>query len=80
VLVNNPLEQEGLQDVEAHEPRKEVTSVTKRALETWFPLRKPLLKPRAGSGRMTSSRPFKLQLRYRCAHMGRQTETDVKLR
>lgn len=34
------------------------------ALQTWFPLRQPLLRPRAGSGRQTSTRGFSLQLKY----------------
>ncbi|KAK9907456.1 hypothetical protein WJX75_004030 [Coccomyxa subellipsoidea] len=41
----------------------ELNSAAKKSLESWFPLRKPLLRSRAGSGRPTSQRTFKLQLR-----------------
>jgi hypothetical protein len=41
----------------------ELNSAAKKSLESWFPLRKPLLRSRAGSGRPTSKRTFKLQLR-----------------
>ena len=41
----------------------ELNSTSKRALETWFPSRQPLVSERGGSGRQTSARALKLQLR-----------------
>ena len=41
----------------------ELNSTSKRALETWFPSRQPLVTERGGSGRQTSARILKLQLR-----------------
>lgn len=44
-------------------PPPELNSAAKRSLESWFPLRKPLLRARGGSGRATSKRSIMLQLR-----------------
>lgn len=44
-------------------PPPEPSSAAKRSLESWFPLRKPLLRARAGTGRATSQRIFNLELR-----------------
>ncbi len=61
-LVDNPLAQTSPVDVMGNGASAEATSAVKNSLEAWFPLRKAL-RPRAGSGRLTSKRPFKLQLR-----------------
>lgn len=44
-------------------PPPELNSAVKRSLESWFPLRQPLIKCRAGSGRATTKRSFNLQFR-----------------
>ncbi|BDA48012.1 probable centromere protein C at C-terminar half [Coccomyxa sp. Obi] len=44
-------------------PPPELNSAVKRSLESWFPLRQPLIKSRAGSGRATTKRSFNLQFR-----------------
>lgn len=64
VLVDNPLAQPSPLANKGAENAAEAHPADKMSLESWFPLRKPLVKPRAGSGRQTSNRPFKLQLRY----------------
>ena len=42
---------------------KELNTVSKKALETWFPARAALISQRGGSGRQTSARMLNLQLR-----------------
>lgn len=47
--------------------RAELASPRQKALQSWFPLRNPLLRTRGGTGRQTSNRAFKLELRSRVA-------------
>ncbi|CAL8462990.1 g2524 [Coccomyxa elongata] len=58
-----PKDEDAAPQIVTAPPPPELNSAVKRSLESWFPLRQPLIKSRAGSGRATTKRSFNLQFR-----------------